>query len=132
MNDESMIVAIHAVAAQVTPWFTNSGLFGGILCGAVGVLGGGIYGPLVGICVQRGKAKRLVLTYHWLLVIAGLGLLGAGLAALILEQPYAVWYPLVLPGGILTLLMLFMTPLVLRGYRQAEYRRLDAAAFRDG
>jgi len=122
--------SILPMLGQVIPWFANTGMVGGLLGAAVGVLAGGIYGPLVGVLMPRGKAKSFVLVYHWLLVTLGIGLLVAGLIALIQGQPYGVWYAFALPGGLLTLLMLFFTPMVHRGYRQAEYRRVDAEAFR--
>lgn len=125
----SLVLDLMATA-HVTPWFTESGLVGGLLGGAVGVLAGGVYGPLVGVLMPRGQARSFILGFHWVLVAIGLGLAGLGLFALINGQPYAVWYVLVLPGGLLTTLMLFLTPMVHRGYRDAEYRRADAEAFR--
>jgi hypothetical protein len=51
---------------------------------------------------------------------------------LINDQPYHVWYPLVLIGGILTLVMGPLLPVVRLRYRQAEQRKLDAAGLRGG
>ena len=118
------------LAQQVTPWFENPGMVGGLLGAAVGVLGGGVYGPLVGALVPRGIGKPIVMGYHYLLLAAGIALLVAGLAALMSGQPYGVWFALLLPGAILTLLMALFTPMLLRFYRQAEARRLEAEEFR--
>ena len=38
------------------PWFDPS-TFGGTLGGIIGIVGGGIYGPLVGFCAPKGKLK---------------------------------------------------------------------------
>ena len=57
-------------------------------------------------------------------------MLAAGLTALIVGQPYGVWYVLILPGAILTVLMGVFTPFVGHLFRQAEHRRLEAEEFR--
>jgi hypothetical protein len=47
------------------------------------------------------------------------------------HQPYAVWYPLVLVGGLSSLLIGTLWPTVIRtAYRQAEIRRLEAEELR--
>jgi hypothetical protein len=61
---------------------------------------------------------------------AGLVALSAGLVALAQRQPYAVWYPLVLGGGLLTVLFPFILIPVRQRYRQADMRRLQAEEFR--
>ncbi len=66
---------------------------------------------------------------HFGLLVLGVAL-GAGLTALITGQPYGVWYALLLPGAILSVLMVCFTPMVLMRYRQAEHRRLEAEEFR--
>jgi hypothetical protein len=118
------------LAQDPAPWFANPGAVGGLLGAGVGVLGGGIYGPLVGILAPRGKAKALVMGYHGLLLLLGLALLIGGLVALVGGQPYGVWFTLLLPGGILSLLMICLWPVIAMRYREAEQRRLEAAEFR--
>jgi membrane protein implicated in regulation of membrane protease activity len=105
-------------------------MVGGLLGAAVGVLGGGIYGPLIGICASRGIAKSLVFAYHFLMLGLGVALLAAGLVALVRGQPYEVWYVLLLPGALLAILMAALTPMLRLRYRQAEHRRLTAQEFR--
>ncbi len=115
---------------QVTPWFTNPGAVGGLIGAAAGVFGGGIYSPLVGVCAGRGKAKALVFGYHFLMLLAGIVLLAAGILAIFEGQPYGVWNSLLLPGGLLAVLMACLTPVLRLRYRQAEQRRLEAEEFR--
>lgn len=124
-------ITIIEILSSVTPWFDNPGMIGGIVGGGIGILGG-IYGTAVGICAPRGKAKALVLTMHFCAMILGVLLLVGGITALISGQPYGVWYPLTLPGAILTLLMVCFTPIVFARYRQAEHRQLHAEEFRRG
>ena len=122
---------IIAMLSVVQPWFENVGQIGGLLGGGIGVLGG-IYGTVVGICAPRGKAKRLVFGLHWFALLLGLGLLGGGITALVTGQPYGVWYALLLPGALLTVLMIIFTPMLKLRYRQAEHRQLNAEEFRRG
>ena len=121
-----MMIASEAV----TPWWTNGGMVGGIMGSAVGILGGGIYGPLVGVCAPRGIMKGFVMGYHFAMLALGVVLLGTGLVAVSIGQPYAVWYPLVLCGGLMSVLMTMFTPMLRTRYRQAEHRKLEAEEFR--
>ncbi len=142
MNEALLLVLTVAPApvgtdlAQLTlasqPWFDNPGVVGGLLGAGVGVFGGGIYGPLVGICAPRGIAKSLVFAYHFVMLALGVVLLLAGVVALAQGQPYGVWYALLLPGALLTVLMSAFTPMLRLRYRQAEQRRLSAQEFRQG
>ena len=102
------------------------------LAGAgVGVLGA-VYGTTVGLLAPRGKARGLVLGLHWTLLAIGVVLLAAGITALATGQPYGVWYALLLPGGLVTILMVVFLPIVRLRYQQARQRRLEAEEFRRG
>ena len=127
MSEPTMIEMLSAVQ----PWFENWGLVGGLLGGGIGLLGG-VYGTVVGICAPRGKAKRLVFGLHWFALLLGLALLVGGITALVTGQPYGVWYALLLPGALLTVLIICFTPMVKLRYRQAEHRKLNAEEFRRG
>lgn len=98
---------------------------------AVGIVGG-VFGMLIGVCAPRGAARGLVLTGHLALVGLGAAVLLTGIAAIVLGQPRHVWYPLLLGGGILTVVLGSLIPAVRARYRQAEARRLDAEAIRRG
>ncbi len=126
-----MSEALVQFVAQAQPWFGNAGVVGGLLGGGIGILGG-IYGTSVGVLVPRGRGRGFVMGFTWALLGLGIALLAAGLTALATGQPYGVWYSLLLPGAIATLLMSVFTPLVRVLYRQAEHRRLEAEEFRRG
>ena len=119
------------IAAGVEPWFNSPWLPGTILGSGVGILGG-IYGTVLGICAPRGAARGFVFALHWGLVALGSLLAITGVVALTRGQPYGVWYPLLLSGVILTLVVGCLTPVLRLRYRQAEHRRLEAEEFRRG
>ena len=127
MSEDLMINLL----AQVEPWFQNFGVVGGSIGGGIGVLGA-VYGTVVGVLAPRGKGRPFVFAMHWAsLALGGLFLI-AGVTAVITGQPYGVWYSLLLPGLLLTVLMGTMTPVIKLRYRQAEHRRLQAEEFRRG
>jgi len=126
MSNDLMITLL----AQVDPWF-NAGLVGGLMGGGVGVLGA-IYGTVVGVLAPRGKGRTFVFAMHWTAIGLGSAFIVAGVTAVITGQPYGVWYSLLLPGLLLTVLMGTMTPVIRLRYRQAEHRRLEAEEFRRG
>jgi hypothetical protein len=115
----------------MTPWWNGqtSNWIGVIVGTSCGVLGG-VIGTLAGIFAPRGKLKWLVFGSMVLALLAGVVSLAVGIVALCAQQPYAVWYPLILVGGILTLAPGGLTPVVYRAYRQAGARRLEAAELR--
>lgn len=127
MSDATMLGLI----AEAQPWFTNYGLAGALLGGGIGMLGA-FFGCAFGVLGPRGRARALVVGTNWVGLVAGVALLAAGVTALAGGQPYGVWYPLLLSGGLLGLLMGTMVPVVRLVYRQAEHRRLEAEEFRRG
>jgi hypothetical protein len=78
-------------------WWADrtGGLVGAILGSALGVLG-----SLLGVLASLGRARGFVLGALHAMAALGIASLVAGGAALLLEQPYAVWYPLVLTGAV--------------------------------
>jgi H+/Cl- antiporter ClcA len=115
------------------PWWTDqqAGWIGGIAGAAFGLFGG-LFGTVAGLCAPRGKCKRVVYGMAAVLIAVGAGGLCAGIVALALTQPYGVWYPLILMGGIASVLSCVFTPLVRMRYREAENRRLEAEQLRRG
>jgi hypothetical protein len=115
----------------MSPWWTDpqAGLVGGIGGSVVGVLGGTL-GTVAGICAPRGKCKWLVYGLAAFLMGTGIISLIAGVAAVLLHQPYGVYYPLILLGFISTVGMGGLLPVIRLRYRQADNRRLDAEEFR--
>jgi hypothetical protein len=99
----------------------------------VGSLGGclvGLWGAAIGAAgdflVPKGKAKGLVMTA--LLAGAGLGVLVFlfGLAVMVAGQPYAVWYPGLLLGSLLSGLAIPFVFVMRNRYREAELRKMRA------
>lgn len=88
--------------------------------------GVGLLGAAIGSLSGLGRARRLVAAL--LAVAAGIGgvALVAGLAALGAGQPYAVYYPLLLGGGIALPMSLFASRAVRRRYQEIELRRMRA------
>ena len=115
----------------MTPWWTayEGNLFGAIGGSVIGVVGGTL-GAVAGVLAPRGKGRRPVLATFAALITAGVALLCVGLVAVLRGQPYHVWYPLVLIGGIVTVVLTCTLPGVRARYRQAEARRLDAESLR--
>jgi NO-binding membrane sensor protein with MHYT domain len=115
------------------PWWNEqqAALIGAIGGSAFGIFGA-VFGTVAGIFAPRGRLKRTVYAMTGVLVGVGIcGLVFAGVA-LASGQPYAVWYPLVLVGGISAVLGCVFTPLVRIRYREAENRRMEAEQLRRG
>jgi hypothetical protein len=100
----------------------TSGLVGGIGGSALGIFLGCVIAPLIG----SGRARIFV--YMSLGAVGGCGLIGfvAGLSALAVGQPYHVFYPLLLLGGMSVLFGFGGIALALQRYRQHDLRRMSA------
>ena len=100
----SLLAASFAFAGDTPPtsWFDGrtTGIIGGVL-GIFWGLYGGAVGCVGGFLVPRGKGRKLMAGMLIFGFVMGLVHLLAGLAALLFfRQPYHVWYPFVLVGGI--------------------------------
>lgn len=120
--------------AQMAPtvaWWPNeaAGWIGAIGGSVLGLIGAGI-GVAAATLAPRGRGRKAVMGVMIAAIVAGAGLLIAGIVAVSLGQPYAVWYPLVLTGFIATTVMGSLLPVVRVRYREAEQRRVDAAQLR--
>ena len=100
---------------RATIWI---GAIGGPICGLLG----GLLGSLGGM----GKARRFVLTLT--AVSAGLGVVSLiiGVVALVLGQPYAVYYPLLLFGGLSSIVCGGIFPVLRLSYQQRELWKMAA------
>ena len=108
----------------------SAGMIGGILGSGLGILGG-VIGSLVGVLAPRGVGRSFVLGGIFLVILTCVLSLITGLFALLLAgQPWHVWYPLVLVGGIGIVVFGCLFPVVTRLYRHAEQRQLEASAMR--
>ncbi len=111
-------------------WNAHDGnLIGAIAGSGLGVVGG-LVGTAAGMLAPRGKGRGFILGSMLVMALAGAVVLIVGLAALLLKQPYHVWYPLILCGGLGTLVIGPLIPVVNVLYRNAEARRMDAEGIR--
>lgn len=99
----------------------TAGLVGGIGGSILGCLGG-----LMGTLGGFGKGRRFVIGLAVLITLSGVAALVVGLVALGVGQPYAVYYPLLLLGGILTVVCGGLLPVIRRRYAEIELRRMTA------
>lgn len=104
------------------PWISNTGITGGILGSAIGILGA-VFGTLAGICVPKGKAKRLVMGVGIFAVILSLILLTIGIVAYLSGQPHDVWYLFGYTGLLCTVSFGVILPVILKQYRKSELRK---------
>ncbi len=118
--------------AETTAWFDSNtaGLVGAGVGSGIGVIVGGIGGPLAGTLAPRGKAKTLVVGFFLTSLAIGVILALVGIAALVMGQPYHVWFVFVLPGALTATLTGSLLPVVLKRYAQADQRRLEAEELR--
>ncbi|MEM1423235.1 MAG: hypothetical protein AAGH64_04450 [Planctomycetota bacterium] len=116
----------------MTPWFdpATAGLIGGIGGATVGVLFGAVGGAAGGYFAPRGQHKRLIVGYFIAWGVLGVLALATGLVALTTSQPYHVYYTFLLQGFLVTALTATLIPVLLKRYRQAEERLLDAEQLR--
>jgi hypothetical protein len=98
-------------------WWSErtGGLIGGIAGGLLGVLGG-----LAGSLGSRGKARGFVFGTMTALIALGAACLLAGVIALVLGQPRAVWLPL----GLIGILTVSILPARFRQLRE-QYNNLE-------
>jgi hypothetical protein len=107
----------------------GSGWWSDRTAGIVGGLGGGVIGlmgAITGWLVSRGRARKFVLGTALVLTALGGVLLVAGIVAMVLSQPYAVSFTLLLMGTILTLAFGALFRRARRAYSEAELRRMRA------
>jgi hypothetical protein len=110
-------------SAQPGAWWSDRA--GGLIGGIIGSVGGCL-GALIGWLSARGKARGFVLGST--LALTGFGAIAiiVGLLAVTWQQPYAVWYPLLLVG----VLLVVICPVILRSclhrYREVELRRMTS------
>lgn len=106
------------------PWFdviTWSWVPGTIL----GTLGG-IMGGIGGTLASSGKARTFVITTWCFFLICAVVMLILGIVALSSGQPYGVWYGLILPGVMGTIVFGGLLPVLRIRYREAELRKMSA------
>jgi len=120
-----LVESTGSLAAPTAPgqWWgeRTGGWIGGLGGALIGILGG-----LIGTLAGLGKARRLVLGLARGLFALGLVALAAGVIALTRGQPYEVYYPLLLGGGIASVVIGGCLPGIRRRYEQIELRKMAA------
>lgn len=114
--------AAQGLSAADAWWSTEAG-------GLIGAIGGsvlGLLGAAVGFLSSRGKARRFVMTTMAAGTLLGATALVAGIAAVVLGQPYEVWFPLVLMGGLLVVIFGGLYRSVGDRYEALELQRMRA------
>ncbi len=104
-------------------WWSErtAGIAGGICGTIIGCLGG-----LIGLLAGKGKARSFVTGLMKTLVACGaIGIL-SGIIALVTSQPYAVYYPLLLGGGITFIVFGALLGTIRKRYERMELRKIQA------
>jgi hypothetical protein len=113
---------IKLIGVASTWWSPQqSALMGGIGGSLIGCLG-----ALIGILASMGKARRFVLATTVILIVVGIFMVIGGIVAVAMKQPYAVWYPLLLGGAILTFVLSINLYSIKRRYDDLEIRRMTS------
>lgn len=114
------------------PWFEPNqfGAWYGSIAGGVGGTLGGILGASFGTLGPRGIGRTFILGSMYFFVLLGIAQLIFGVYAIIVGQPWGIWYGPVLCGAIFSIVMGPLIPFARSSYRQAEERRLEAEALR--
>ena len=86
----------------------------------------GLMGGIVGWLVPRGRARTFILRAWFTLWGIAFLLLIVGIVALANGQPWGVWYGLLLPGAVGTLVVGANSLVIVKRYREVEERRLAA------
>ncbi len=116
------LLTIHSLEASAAWWSApQGGLVGGVGGSVLGILGGAI-----GFLASRRRARHVVIALIATGLAAGIFALVAGVVALCLQQPFFVAYPLLLLGGISTIVLGFNAPGILRRFREDEFRKIAA------
>lgn len=99
---------------------------GGIIGAVLGTTMG-LFGCMIGLLRKAGKARRFVCGSMIAGIVAGIACTIAGTVALIMGQPYAVWFTLLLIGIIGGLVSGYNLPQIRKSYTEHELRQISAA-----
>jgi hypothetical protein len=109
--------------------YERSGWWSGRAGGIIGGVGGsliGMLGALLGTLTARRRARGFVLGAMLVLTVLGVGLILVGAVAVIMKQPYAVYFPLLLAGAIMAAVFGNGRRTARRAFEDAELRRMRA------
>jgi hypothetical protein len=97
--------------------------------GWIGGIGGtvlGCLGSVLAVLAAKGRCRGFVITTSIVLIGAGIMVAVAGVAAVMIGQPYGVWFPLLLIGVLLLAIIPFRLRQYQKGYEELEMRRMSA------
>ena len=117
---------------MMEPWFDpmRFGLwYGGLGGGLLGLLGG-VLGAATAVLAPKGKGQNFILGAFTFMKWIGVMNLAIGLYAVHERQPYGIWYPLVLIGGLFTMLFSLLRPIVRKRYEEVEQQQMNAGRLR--
>lgn len=107
-------------------WFdTNIAIWIGALGGSAFGIWGGLLGMFSQSCAKKGKHRKLITGLICGTFVVGIVALVFGLVALISGQPYHIWYPLTLIGGIICFVLPCMYHTASKIYNQAELNKMQ-------
>ncbi|MCO6430826.1 MAG: hypothetical protein J5J00_08190 [Deltaproteobacteria bacterium] len=104
-------------------WFSTKAA---IYFGSYGGAALGVFCALIGTLAGMGKGRGFVLAAMKTLIALGTLLSIAGLLAVFSSQPYAVYYPLLLIGGLLIIIIPSALGTVSRRYQEDELRKISS------
>jgi hypothetical protein len=99
-------------------WAAKVASFGGVTLG--------ILGFVVGNLARRGRAKRFVMLFLYFATCFGVINLITGVVAIFCSQPYAIYYPLLLLGGISIFVCGLLIIPVKKRYEAIELRKISS------
>ncbi len=111
------------VPDSAAAWWTNqqSGIVGGIVGSLLGVIGG-----LIGWSASWGKSRKLTMGLCASGIAIGCVSLAAGAIASVLQQPFHVYYPLLLAGIISICVIGANLRTISQRFQADEFRRMQA------
>ena len=122
-------VVLYQYAAGEDPLQATGQWFGNRTMALVGAIGGsliGVWSGLIGFLASRGRARGFVLGSTTILIVLGVVTFAIGTVVLATGQPYAVFYPLLLVGGIIIFVYGTLRRVLPRRYEALELQKMHA------
>lgn len=105
-------------------WFDQltADWMGALLGSSLGIIGVAL-GVLTSIHAPKGRHRSLIINTIKALIALAVPILITGIAALAMAQPYHVYYPFLLTGGLMLLIMPYFYRLVKTTYTRIELEK---------
>lgn len=121
-------LALHQYEHGEDPIKTDA-WFDGRTMGLIGGIGGaviGLWGALAGVLAGRGRARSFVIGSANVLVLIGIASLVGGAVALVTGQAYAVYFPILLFGAILVVVVGALRRVLPQRYELVELKKMQS------